>query len=205
MSRSEETANRAPCGNRPTSSSLSSAAAVWGLDQADPRIAIAAMQAMNASVRNAVFFPAFFLTPVVLGLTAAVASFSGYKVSGFWFGAGAVVYPLFGLSLTLTVNVPMNEALAATAVPGDIDAARIIWQDTRVDGSSGIRRGPSPRASPWCWPASASPELHRRHRGDASQEFQWLRKSSLTLPITGRGMARLRKLAGQGLKSPHAP
>ncbi|TIX24442.1 DUF1772 domain-containing protein [Mesorhizobium sp.] len=102
---------------------------MWGLDQADPRIAIAAMQAMNASVRNAVFFPAFFLTPVVLGLTAAVASFSGYRVSGFWFGAGAVVYLLFGLSLTLTVNVPMNEALAATAVPGDIDTARIIWQD----------------------------------------------------------------------------
>jgi hypothetical protein len=35
---------------------------MWGLDQADPRVAIAAMKAMNASVRNAVFFPAFFLT-----------------------------------------------------------------------------------------------------------------------------------------------
>ena len=43
---------------------------MWGLDQADPRVAIAAMQAMNASVRNIVFFPAFFLTPVVLALTA---------------------------------------------------------------------------------------------------------------------------------------
>ena len=41
---------------------------MWGLDEADPRVAIAAMQAMNASVRNAVFFPAFFLTPVVLGV-----------------------------------------------------------------------------------------------------------------------------------------
>lgn len=36
---------------------------MWGLDAADPAIAIQAMQAMNASVRNAVFFPAFFLTP----------------------------------------------------------------------------------------------------------------------------------------------
>ncbi len=27
---------------------------MWGLDQADPRVAIASMQAMNASVRNAV-------------------------------------------------------------------------------------------------------------------------------------------------------
>ena len=46
---------------------------MWGLDDADPRVAIAAMQAMNGSVRNAVFFPAFFLTPVVLGLAAALA------------------------------------------------------------------------------------------------------------------------------------
>ena len=44
---------------------------MWGLDAAAPEIAIKAMQAMNASVRNAVFFPAFFLTPIVLALTAA--------------------------------------------------------------------------------------------------------------------------------------
>ena len=30
---------------------------MWGLDAADPRVAIEAMQAMNASVRNAVFAP----------------------------------------------------------------------------------------------------------------------------------------------------
>ncbi|MEX0278502.1 MAG: hypothetical protein AB3N19_13365, partial [Ruegeria sp.] len=46
---------------------------MWGLDAANPRTAIAAMQAMNASVRNAVFFPAFFLTPVILGATAFIA------------------------------------------------------------------------------------------------------------------------------------
>jgi uncharacterized membrane protein len=46
---------------------------MWGLDATDPHVAIAAMQAMNASVRNAVFFPAFFLTPILLGLTAAIA------------------------------------------------------------------------------------------------------------------------------------
>ena len=38
---------------------------MWGLDMADPRVAIAAMQAMNASVRNAVFAPAFFGTAPV--------------------------------------------------------------------------------------------------------------------------------------------
>ena len=50
---------------------------MWGLDAADPRVAIAAMQAMNASVRNAVFFPAFFLTPVALGATALLARSEG--------------------------------------------------------------------------------------------------------------------------------
>ncbi|MGO8177263.1 anthrone oxygenase family protein [Rhizobium leguminosarum] len=102
---------------------------MWGLDRADPRVAIAAMQAMNASVRNAVFFPAFFLTPAVLGLTAAAAYFSGPGAAAFWFGAAAAVYLVFGLMLTFTVNVPMNEALAATAVPDDIAAARDIWRD----------------------------------------------------------------------------
>jgi uncharacterized membrane protein len=43
---------------------------MWGLDMADPSVAIAAMQVMNASVRNAVFAPAFFGTPVVLLATA---------------------------------------------------------------------------------------------------------------------------------------
>lgn len=42
---------------------------MWGLDAADPRVAIEAIQEMNASVRNAVFFPAFFLTPVAMALT----------------------------------------------------------------------------------------------------------------------------------------
>ncbi|WP_117190206.1 anthrone oxygenase family protein [Rhizobium terrae] len=102
---------------------------MWGLDRADSRVAIAAMQAMNASVRNVVFFPAFFLTPVVLGVTAAAAYFRGYNVPACWFAAAAVVYLVFGLLLTMTVNVPMNEALAATTVPHDVETARIIWQD----------------------------------------------------------------------------
>lgn len=102
---------------------------MWGLDRADPRVAIAAMQAMNASVRNAVFFPAFFLTPVVLGLTAAAARFSGHRAPALWFAAAAAVYLVFGLLLTMAVNVPMNEALATVAVPDDIEAAGAIWRD----------------------------------------------------------------------------
>ena len=99
-----------------------------GTYQADPRVAIAAMKAMNASVRNAVFFPAFFLTPVVLVLTAAAMRFAGQSLAAFWFLAAAAVYMVFGLVLTIAVNVPMNEALAATPVPVDIEAAREVWE-----------------------------------------------------------------------------
>ncbi|GAB5448868.1 anthrone oxygenase family protein [Gymnodinialimonas sp.] len=98
---------------------------MWGLDAADPRVAIAAMQAMNASVRNAVFFPAFFLTPVVLLGTAVVTQGAA---RGF-FAGGGVVYLFGGLILTMVVNVPMNEALAVVEVPQDIDAARAIWAE----------------------------------------------------------------------------
>ena len=45
---------------------------MWGLDRLEPDTAIAAMQAMNASVRNGVFAPAFFGTPFVLLATALV-------------------------------------------------------------------------------------------------------------------------------------
>ncbi|WP_338531409.1 DUF1772 domain-containing protein [Nitratireductor thuwali] len=102
---------------------------MWGLDQADPRVAIGAMQAMNASVRNAAFFPAFFLTPVVLALTAAVSHYLGQRSAAPWFLLAAVVYLVFGLALTMAVNVPMNEALAARPVPADMEIAGEIWQD----------------------------------------------------------------------------
>ncbi len=100
---------------------------MWGLDAADPRIAIAAMQAMNASVRNIVFAPAFFLTPAVAALTGVVAVSRRRRQAAGWFFAAAAIYLLLGLILTMAVNVPMNEALAREAVPDDIEAARRVW------------------------------------------------------------------------------
>lgn len=101
---------------------------MWGLDTADPAVAIAAMQAMNASVRNAVFFPAFFLTPVALIVAAMLARALGRRVSAVAFGASAVIYFAGGLLVTMAVNVPMNEALAGVAIPQATEEARQIWQ-----------------------------------------------------------------------------
>ena len=102
---------------------------MWGLDAADPRVAIAAMQSMNGSVRNAVFFPAFFLTPAFLTLTAMLLVFDGYRLSGLLTALAAATYLLFGLFLTMGVNVPMNEALAVTPIPVEPTEAARIWQD----------------------------------------------------------------------------
>ena len=102
---------------------------MWGLDAADPRTAIAAMQAMNGSVRNAVFAPAFFGTGPMLLLTAGLALGAGQRRAALWFLAGGVLYSAGGMLLTMTVNVPMNEALGQTPVPDDIAAARAIWAD----------------------------------------------------------------------------
>ncbi|QBF32790.1 DUF1772 domain-containing protein [Thalassococcus sp. S3] len=102
---------------------------MWGLDATDPRVAIQAMQAMNASVRNAVFAPAFFGTPFALALTAGLAFATGQRAAALPFAAAAVIYLVGGMVLTMMVNVPMNEALATVNIPDDIDAARVIWSE----------------------------------------------------------------------------
>lgn len=101
---------------------------MWGLDAADPRLAIGAMQAMNASVRNAVFASAFFGTPIALAAAAALLLVRCQRRSAAALAAGAIVYLCLGLMLTVSVNVPMNEALAAVDIPDDVESARAVWQ-----------------------------------------------------------------------------
>lgn len=101
---------------------------MWGLDATDPTIAIRAMQAMNASVRNAVFAPAFFGTPLALLAAATLAFLSGLRVAGSAFLAAGFVYLFGGIILTLNVSVPMNQSLAAVDVTRQADQAQRIWQ-----------------------------------------------------------------------------
>lgn len=102
---------------------------MWGLDATDPQVAIVAMQAMNAAVRNPVFFPAFFLTPLILTATSYIATAQRQKRSSVLFGMAAGLYVAGAFLVTVTVNVPMNETLAEVVVPTDTEAARSIWQD----------------------------------------------------------------------------
>ncbi len=102
---------------------------MWGLDQTDPRVAITAMQAMNASVRNVVFAPAFFGAPVMLLLTALVCWRARAGRSALWFALAGAVYLIGGLILTLQVHVPLNEGLAQVAPPASTEEATRIWED----------------------------------------------------------------------------
>ncbi|SPF80614.1 anthrone oxygenase family protein [Pseudoprimorskyibacter insulae] len=102
---------------------------MWGLDAIDPHVAIQAMNGMNASVRNAVFAPAFFGTPFVLGSVAQMARKEGHRQASWLFNSAAMIYLLLGVMLTGFANVPMNEALAATALPDDPAAAAQIWAE----------------------------------------------------------------------------
>ena len=101
---------------------------MWGLDATDPRVAITSMQAMNASVRNFVFFPAFFLTPVILVITSYIAFKQTRNRSAIFFASSAALYVAGAFLVTIMVNVPMNEELARVVVPTDSVAAGEIWQ-----------------------------------------------------------------------------
>ena len=99
---------------------------LWGLDAIEPAVAIRAMVAMNESVRNAVFAPAFWGTPLVLFTTAAVAWRFHRRAAALLLGASAL-YVLGAMGPTFVVNVPMNQALAAQGIPHDPVAARALW------------------------------------------------------------------------------
>ncbi len=102
---------------------------MWGLDAADPNVAIAAMQAMNASVRNLVFAPVFFGTPVLLIITALVALRFRARLTAIGFAVAGLLYVLGAMLPTMTANVPLNEVLALVETPLDPSEAREVWQN----------------------------------------------------------------------------
>ena len=86
------------------------------------------MQAMNASVRNPVFAPAFFGTPAVLAAAAVAAWMGAERRAAALFGAAAGLYVLGAMVPTVRGQRALNEALAAVEVPLDPARAGKIWQ-----------------------------------------------------------------------------
>lgn len=99
-----------------------------GFDVADPAVAIPAMQAINANVRNPVFAPSFF-GPVGVGLALSLSYLAPPRGTAARLAvAGFLVYLVGGFALTLAVNVPMNEAFASLSVPADAAQAAEAWR-----------------------------------------------------------------------------
>jgi uncharacterized membrane protein len=100
-----------------------------GLNRVDDRTFIATMQWINATVRNAAFAPAFF-GALVLTIAAAAVAVPSRRAGWVWVLTAALLYAAAFL-VTMTLNVPLNEQLAAAGAPdliGDLTAVRVGFE-----------------------------------------------------------------------------
>jgi uncharacterized membrane protein len=97
-----------------------------GLRRLPPAEGAAAMQQMNRTILNPLFFVVFLGTALVCLLLAIGAPFSG-RAGTAWIVVGAVLYLVGSIGLTMVVNVPMNNRLD-TADPASAEGGR-VWAD----------------------------------------------------------------------------
>lgn len=97
-----------------------------GFAAADPLVAVAAMQAINATVRNATFAFSFFGT-LGFGLLAGLLALRSPRHPSSWaVWAGTLFHLIGGFGVTMLFNVPLNEALAP--VRPDAETAQKVWE-----------------------------------------------------------------------------
>lgn len=93
-----------------------------------PAAGISAMQAINITVINPWFMAAFF-GPAVVALALAIAG-RGQPEFAYWL-AGALLYGVGTVGVTIAGNVPLNDALAAVS-PGSAEGAT-LWAKYLTD------------------------------------------------------------------------
>ena len=86
---------------------------------------IAAMNSINVTVINPMFFAAFFGTGLVCVVLAIGSIFWWDQVSGKLLMAAGVIYLVGCIGVTMAFNVPLNNALAAVS-PGTPEATA-LW------------------------------------------------------------------------------
>jgi uncharacterized membrane protein len=97
------------------------------LARVSPASGISVMQQIDIVIQNRVFFLAFLGT-AVLGIALLVALALGWAGSGsLAIAAGALIYLVGIIGVTMFFNVPMNNALAAVDPASAQGAA--LWQD----------------------------------------------------------------------------
>ena len=102
---------------------------VIGLNRIEPAVAIRAMQAMNASVRNMAFGTAFFGTPVILAGFAVIMALLGERARAAVLGLALLVHLGGVIAVTATINVPLNQILALVDPLADPASAAQAWAD----------------------------------------------------------------------------
>jgi uncharacterized membrane protein len=96
-----------------------------GLDDADDRTLIDAMQQINEAVENPVFFLSFLGAPVLALAALVVVRRSGSRREIRWIVAALVLYGVAFL-VTVAFNIPLNDELAEAGDPERIaDAGRV--------------------------------------------------------------------------------
>ena len=108
---------------------------------ADPAVAINAMQAINANVRNAMFAPAFFGAAPLSLLAALLCWKAGARISAICAGAAALTYAIAAIAVTLAYSVPLNNELALSpattaAVWRTFSAPWEFWNAVRMVASA---------------------------------------------------------------------
>ncbi|MFJ1539101.1 DUF1772 domain-containing protein [Micromonospora chalcea] len=97
---------------------------------ADDRTFVDAMQRINVTIVNGWFLLAFLGTPLLATLAAVLAWRGEARPALAWIVAGLALY-LVMFVVTVAVNVPLNDALAA-AGSADLAAARERFESTWV-------------------------------------------------------------------------
>ena len=95
-----------------------------GLSASSPATAVAAMRHINARIENPFFLAVFTLVPVFAAVAGFLALRSGERTAGLLLLVAAAVYVLGTIVTTGTVNVPLNQTLAAASPHADPAA---VW------------------------------------------------------------------------------
>lgn len=98
-----------------------------GLNRIPANEAISAMQSINQVVPGSVFGAAFVITPIICLATMILAVCRWNEANGFYILAGAIIYLITSLLVTIFFNIPLNDSLA-TIAPNAVDAAN-FWSD----------------------------------------------------------------------------
>jgi uncharacterized membrane protein len=90
-----------------------------------PEQGIAAMQSINVAVLNPLFFTVFFGTAVLCVVLAGAGLFRWGEAGAIYLVAGSLLYLVGTIGVTIALNVPLNNALAAVA-PNSAEGAS-LW------------------------------------------------------------------------------